>query len=195
MGTDNWEVPSTHILEQLSDTDSKGSHRSEVQLRYLLQLFMEASCLEWSLLISVLLRDAMAVLRTVNAAKSHDQSIEAVLGYRAFMLAIQNQISVLTKILETKIHHQQIIEYQQAVSATLNKVASPKPRSRKSSSNQDGGAAQTNVKEKRGASVGSSNHSNEKLGEANGSGNVKENAVKDIIDNHMVSEGSSCVVS
>lgn len=39
---------------------------------------MEASCLEWSLLISVLLRDAMAVLRTVNAAKSQDQSIESV---------------------------------------------------------------------------------------------------------------------
>lgn len=46
--------------------------------RYLLQLFMEASCLEWSLLISILLRDAMAVLRTVNAAKSLDQSIESV---------------------------------------------------------------------------------------------------------------------
>lgn len=39
---------------------------------------MEASCLEWSLLISVLLRDAMAVLRTVNAAKSADQTIESV---------------------------------------------------------------------------------------------------------------------
>lgn len=39
---------------------------------------MEASCLEWSLIISILLRDAMAVLRTVNAAKSLDQSIEAV---------------------------------------------------------------------------------------------------------------------
>lgn len=39
---------------------------------------MEASCLEWSLLISILLRDAMAVLRTVNAVKSHDQTIESV---------------------------------------------------------------------------------------------------------------------
>lgn len=39
---------------------------------------MEASCLEWSLLVSVLLRDAMAVLRTVNAARSPDQPTEAV---------------------------------------------------------------------------------------------------------------------
>lgn len=56
--------------------------------RYLLQLFMEASCLEWSLLISVLLRDAMAVLRTVNAAKSQDQSIESVSRLRQGLLIL-----------------------------------------------------------------------------------------------------------
>lgn len=39
---------------------------------------MEAGCLEWTLLISFLLRDALAVLRTVNGAKSSDQSVEAV---------------------------------------------------------------------------------------------------------------------
>lgn len=86
--TENWEVPSSQILEQLSNTGNKGSHRSEVQLRYLLQLFMEASCLEWSLLISVLLRDAMAVVRTVNAAKSPDQSIEAVSRLRQGLLLL-----------------------------------------------------------------------------------------------------------
>ncbi|KAJ8983588.1 hypothetical protein NQ317_019441 [Molorchus minor] len=271
--TDNWEVPSSQILEQLSITGSKGSHRSEVQLRigwwktpmslcleddetadhilcacpavrgsdpfsfvgmfgrarsfvlaedvgshpisfigYLLQLFMEASCLEWSLLISVLLRDAMAVLRTVNAAKSHDQTIETVsrlrqgllilnywtntecLGYKAFMLAIQNQMSVLTKILETKIQHKQIVEYQQAVSATLNKVTSPKPRSRKSSSNQDSTSIQGSSKEKKGASVGT-NHSNDKLNDLSNLPNVKENAVKDIIDNHLVQNNNSCIIS
>lgn len=32
-GSENWEVPSSQILEQLSKTGSKGSHRSEVQLR------------------------------------------------------------------------------------------------------------------------------------------------------------------
>lgn len=31
--TENWEVPSTQILEHLSNMDNKGSHRSEVQLR------------------------------------------------------------------------------------------------------------------------------------------------------------------
>lgn len=46
---------------------------------------MEASCLEWSLLISILLRDAMAVLRTINAARSPDQSIEAVMRLKQGM--------------------------------------------------------------------------------------------------------------
>ncbi|XP_019759391.2 guanine nucleotide exchange factor subunit Rich isoform X1 [Dendroctonus ponderosae] len=159
-GTENWEVPSTQILEQLSNGDSRGSHKSEIQLRYLLHLFMEASCLEWSLLIAVLLRDAMAVLRTVNAAKSHEHSIESVsrlkqgllilnywtttecIGYKAFMLAIQNQLAVLSRILDTKIQQQRIVEYQQAVSASLNKASLQKPRSRKSSQSQD--AAQKN---------------------------------------------------
>lgn len=140
-GTDSsWEMPSTQILEQLSNTGGKGSQRSEVQLRYLLQIFMEAGCLEWSIIISVLLRDALAIVRTVNAAKSIDQSIEAVsrlkqglqilhywthtecLGYRTFMLAVQNQISVLSTIQATKIHHQQIVDHQKAISTTLSKL-------------------------------------------------------------------------
>lgn len=32
-GSENWEVPSSQILEQLSNTGTKGSHRSEIQLR------------------------------------------------------------------------------------------------------------------------------------------------------------------
>lgn len=32
-GSENWEVPSTQILEQLSNAGTKGSHRSEIQLR------------------------------------------------------------------------------------------------------------------------------------------------------------------
>ncbi|XP_057664090.1 guanine nucleotide exchange factor subunit Rich [Diorhabda carinulata] len=155
-GIDNWEVPSAKLLEQLSNNDKKGSQRSEVQLRYLLQLFIEANCLEWSLVFSILLRDAMAVLRIVNAAKSHDQSVETVsrlrqglliinywtntecLGYSTFMSAIFNQTSILTKILETKV--QQQIKQQQTT---------PKPtRSRKSSSNFDGNNLQTSIKDK-----------------------------------------------
>ncbi|XP_076267797.1 guanine nucleotide exchange factor subunit Rich isoform X2 [Rhynchophorus ferrugineus] len=209
--TENWDVPSTQILEHLSNTDNRGSHKSEIQLRYLLQLFMEASCLEWSLLISVLLRDAMAVLRTVNAAKSQDQSIEAVsrlrqgllilnywtntecLGYKAFMLAIQNQVSVLSRILETKIQHQQIIEHQQAVSATLNKVTLQKPRSRKTSQNQEGPAQITNMKYKKStpsiSSISNSKHS------ADGVEIKKEPPAKNQVQDAVIPESTGCVIS
>ncbi|XP_060529369.1 guanine nucleotide exchange factor subunit Rich-like isoform X1 [Cylas formicarius] len=212
--TENWEVPSTHILEQLSNSDNRGSHRSEIQLRYLLQLFMEASCLEWSLLIALLLRDALAVLRTVNAAKSQDQSIESVsrltqgllllnywtttecLGYKAFMLAIQNQISVLTRILETKIQHQQIIEYQQAVSATLNKVSLKSPRSRTTSQSQEVTASQVNSTAKSKKSLTGSKdsigekHSDRKISQVSvkSTGSVSEN-------NSVIPESTGCVLS
>jgi hypothetical protein len=212
---DNWEVPSSQILEQLSNTDNKGSHRSEIQLRYLLQLFMEASCLEWSLIISVLLRDAMAVLRTVNAAKSPDQSIEAIsrlrqgllllqywtttecLGYKAFMLAIQNQISVLSKILETKIQHQKIIEHQQAVSASLNKISSPIPtRSRKTSSNYDNSSQCGSIKEKKNMNVPSNHNANDRLNEIKTkTSNVKEGKDNEVIIDAAVQESNGCVIS
>ncbi|XP_076307278.1 guanine nucleotide exchange factor subunit Rich [Tachypleus tridentatus] len=94
---------------------SRGSQQSEVQLRYLLQVMLEAGCLDWSLLISILLRDAMAIARVVNAVKQPELSqgvaqqlldglgslqhwIETeCVGYKPFMLAIRNQIKALTK--------------------------------------------------------------------------------------------------
>jgi hypothetical protein len=49
---------------------------------------MEAGCLEWALLISVLLRDDMAVLRTTNAARSPDHSVEAILRLKEGLVAL-----------------------------------------------------------------------------------------------------------
>lgn len=49
---------------------------------------MEASCLEWALLISVLLQDAMAVFRTTNAARSSDHSVEAILRLKDGLVAL-----------------------------------------------------------------------------------------------------------
>ncbi|XP_072379724.1 guanine nucleotide exchange factor subunit Rich [Diabrotica undecimpunctata] len=204
-GIDNWEVPSTKILEQLSNSDNKGSQRSEVQLRYLLQLFMEANCLEWSLVFSILLRDAMAVLRIINAAKSHDQTVETVsrlrqglliinywtnsecLGYSTFMLAIHNQISVLTRILEVKVQQVQ----QQGVAS--NNVTTPKPvRSRKSSSNQDGGNLQTTIKEK---VIPTGNHLQNDVLDDSSSGNVDKIENKEMIDINSAPKSTGCVIS
>ncbi|XP_067001739.2 guanine nucleotide exchange factor subunit Rich [Anabrus simplex] len=158
------DLPSAMVLEQLSqELSNKGSPKAEVQLRYLLQIFMEASCLEWALIISVLLRDVMAVLRATNAARSPDQVLESVLrlkeglvqliqwsnseclGYKPFMVAIQNQLGVLNKLLSTKqLQHlqqkqlQQQQQQQQQVVTTLPPPSSPRSsRSRRTSSNQD----------------------------------------------------------
>lgn len=83
------------------------------------------------------------------------------LGYKSFMLAIQNQISVLSKILETKIQHQKIVEYQQAVSASLNKISSSNSsRSHKLSSNFDIVSQSGSTKEKKSVSSGHSSNEN-----------------------------------
>lgn len=49
---------------------------------------MEASCLEWSVIVAVLLHDAMAVFRAVNSARSPDQTLSAVQRLRDGILAL-----------------------------------------------------------------------------------------------------------
>lgn len=111
------------------------------------------------------------------------------------MLAIQNQISVLKRILDTKIQNEQIVEYQRAVSATLDKVTSPKPtRSRKTSSNQDpSGGVQSVGKDKKAIS-NSSNHSAEGLKEVHAINFVESNN-NDESENHVIPESTGCTVS
>ena len=46
--------------------------------RYLLQVMLEACCLEWGLLLAIILRDAMAVIHTVNTASLTETPIEIV---------------------------------------------------------------------------------------------------------------------
>ena len=46
--------------------------------RYLLQLMMEANCLEIASLISVILKDALALIRIVNAVRSPPEDKTAV---------------------------------------------------------------------------------------------------------------------
>lgn len=41
-------------------------------------MVLEAGCLEWALIIAVVLRDALAVVRTVNTASMTDTPLEIV---------------------------------------------------------------------------------------------------------------------
>lgn len=109
-----------------NEPPQKAHAQSELQLRYLLQLFTEADCLDWALILAVTLRDAMAVLRLVSMARSALNSCQppnqaatieiatrlrdALLalshwaetdcqGYRPFMNVIYGQVGILTKLI------------------------------------------------------------------------------------------------
>ncbi|XP_034835409.1 guanine nucleotide exchange factor subunit Rich isoform X2 [Maniola hyperantus] len=109
------------LMERLHHHQAeRGDHTAHVQLRYYLQLMTEASCVEWALVVAVVLRDALAVLRCANAARGPDVSLQAArrlrtalidlhawtdvecLGYKPFMLAISNQIPFLTSIINAR---------------------------------------------------------------------------------------------
>ncbi|XP_068620754.1 guanine nucleotide exchange factor subunit Rich [Battus philenor] len=112
----------------------RGDHTAHVRLRYFLQLMTEAGCVEWALVVAVALRDALAVLRTTNAARGHDLTLGAVcrlraavrdlcawsdaecLGYKPFMMAISNQVPFLTSIINTR---------ERRVSMVKNRVRTP----------------------------------------------------------------------
>ncbi|XP_031831561.1 guanine nucleotide exchange factor subunit Rich [Nomia melanderi] len=99
--------------------------RAEVQLRYLLQLFLEGGCLGWAAVLATVLRDAPAMARTIRAAHAPMQTFDSVinlrdglltltrwshtecLGYRPFMSAIQVQISLLNRLVVIKQQQEQ----------------------------------------------------------------------------------------
>nr|XP_006817611.1 PREDICTED: protein RIC1 homolog [Saccoglossus kowalevskii] len=104
-------------LELLSqELVHQGSPQSEAELKYLLKIFSEATCLEWSLLIAVVLRDAVLVTSVVNTASMIDCPLEMVgrmreglsylelwadtecPSYRPFLYSLKSQQQVLAAI-------------------------------------------------------------------------------------------------
>uniref|UniRef100_A0A7G3B172 Uncharacterized protein n=1 Tax=Lutzomyia longipalpis TaxID=7200 RepID=A0A7G3B172_LUTLO len=88
-------------------------------MRYLLQIFTEAGCLEFSLLLSILLLDAASICRITNAAVRTGSlqlcrqlrnglkditrwSFQECLGYRCFVITLQPQIYQLDKFVLQK---------------------------------------------------------------------------------------------
>lgn len=109
-----------------NDDAAQSLAESEAQLKYLLQQFIESDCLDWALVSAFVLRDAMAVLRLVNMARSavagsqsprKAAAVENVTrlrdgllaisywvdtdcqGYKPFMNVIYSQVSTLTKLI------------------------------------------------------------------------------------------------
>lgn len=110
------------------------------------------------------------------------------------MVAIQNQISVLTKILATKVQHQQTIEHQQAISATVKKAITPVlSRSRKTSANQDTSSQSGSSKEKSGS--GSNTNTDNVLCDTNNSSEVEGRKAGTEIESGIVPESTGCIIA
>nr|XP_021489937.1 RAB6A-GEF complex partner protein 1 isoform X4 [Meriones unguiculatus] len=107
-----------HISMELA---SKGPHQSQVQLRYLLHIFMEAGCLDWCVVIGLILRESSVVSQILGIAQSSEmdgemlQNIKTGLhaverwastdcpGYKPFLNIIKPQLQKLTEITEEQI--------------------------------------------------------------------------------------------
>uniref|UniRef100_A0A671YCF5 Protein RIC1 homolog n=1 Tax=Sparus aurata TaxID=8175 RepID=A0A671YCF5_SPAAU len=74
-----------HISMELAN---KGPHKSQVQLRYLLHVFMEAGCLEWCVVIGLILRDANVIKQVISFLDSPEVPQETVQSVRSGLLAV-----------------------------------------------------------------------------------------------------------
>ncbi|XP_063700094.1 guanine nucleotide exchange factor subunit Rich [Culicoides brevitarsis] len=113
-----WENELVHHHQEaalpINHIPAKKSKKLEVQMRYMLQIFTEANCLDFSLLLSILLLDSTSVSRVCHAAiRSASLSIcrqlknglkdltrwsfNECLGYRAFMLGCSEEIASLDR--------------------------------------------------------------------------------------------------
>uniref|UniRef100_A0A3Q3GII7 Protein RIC1 homolog n=1 Tax=Kryptolebias marmoratus TaxID=37003 RepID=A0A3Q3GII7_KRYMA len=74
-----------HISMELAN---KGPHKSQVQLRYLLHVFMEAGCLEWCVVIGLILRDANVIKQMISFLDNPEVPPETVQSVRNGLLAV-----------------------------------------------------------------------------------------------------------
>ncbi|XP_012724631.2 guanine nucleotide exchange factor subunit RIC1 [Fundulus heteroclitus] len=74
-----------HISMELAN---KGPHKSQVQLRYLLHVFMEAGCLEWCVVIGLILRDANVIKQVISFLDSPEVPAETSQSVRNGLLAV-----------------------------------------------------------------------------------------------------------
>ncbi|XP_032163414.1 RAB6A-GEF complex partner protein 1 isoform X4 [Mustela erminea] len=107
-----------HISMELA---SKGPHKSQVQLRYLLHIFMEAGCLDWCVVIGLILRESSVISQIVLLIQSSEvdgemlQNIKTGLhavarwastdcpGYKPFLNIIKPQVQKLSELTEEQV--------------------------------------------------------------------------------------------
>lgn len=79
-----------HISMELAN---KGPHKSQVQLRYLLHVFMEAGCLEWCVVIGLILRDVSVIKQVMGFLDCPEVLPETVQSIRAGLTAVDQWAS------------------------------------------------------------------------------------------------------
>lgn len=72
--THSLQAHAAELAHSTQEAASRGPQKSEIQLRYLLQIMLEANCLEIATVISIVLKDALALIRIVNAARTSGDS-------------------------------------------------------------------------------------------------------------------------
>lgn len=155
VGTVCWISPESIEPLEIHSASSGSNSRGEVQLRYLLQLFLEAGCIGWAAVLATILCDTSAMARTVRAAHAPMQTQESIInlrdgllvltkwahsesfGYKAFVSSFQAQLSLLNRLiiikqqqLQQRQDQQQLQLQQQSLSPSEQKVIeslSPSP--------------------------------------------------------------------
>ncbi|XP_062868296.1 guanine nucleotide exchange factor subunit RIC1 [Trichomycterus rosablanca] len=121
-----------HISMELAN---KGPHKSQVQLRYLLHVFLEAGCLEWSVVIGLILRDVNVIKQVLGFLDCADsetvQNVQAgliaidqwassnCLGYKAFLNLIAPE---LQKLCDVSVDQVQLDSFQPSVTKLADPV-------------------------------------------------------------------------
>ncbi|XP_030049655.1 guanine nucleotide exchange factor subunit RIC1 isoform X3 [Microcaecilia unicolor] len=107
-----------HISMELA---SKGPHKAQVQLRYLLHIFTEAGCLEWCIIIGLILRETAVINQVFNLMQFPEvagemlpnikRGLQAVdrwaamdcPGYKPFLNVIKPQLQKLCEVTEEQV--------------------------------------------------------------------------------------------
>ncbi|XP_054980050.1 guanine nucleotide exchange factor subunit RIC1 isoform X3 [Sorex araneus] len=134
-----------HISMELA---SKGPHKSQVQLRYLLHIFLEAGCLDWCILIGLILRESSVINQILVIIQSSEvdgemlQNIKTGLhavdrwastdcpGYKPFLNIIKPQLQKLSEITEEQVQPE---AYQPVSSGKTPEQTSPRVEESRSS--------------------------------------------------------------
>uniref|UniRef100_UPI00398E6DA7 guanine nucleotide exchange factor subunit RIC1 isoform X2 n=1 Tax=Pristiophorus japonicus TaxID=55135 RepID=UPI00398E6DA7 len=81
-------------LEYISmELANKGPRKSQVQLRYLMHIFMEAGCLEWCIITALILRDSAVIGQIISSIQHSEIPMDILQGIKDGMLAVDGWAS------------------------------------------------------------------------------------------------------